>query len=127
MNTLVRVVLVALAWELYAALFLQLYAEYGRGVAAVACLPVALSAALFGTRVGLLSALASIPIGIPPEHLPRIFERFHRVDAARSREHGGTGLGLAIVKHLVQAFEGRVEVESRIGRGTTFRVVLPAA
>lgn len=71
--------------------------------------------------------VADTGIGIPPEHLPRIFERFHRVDAARSREQGGTGLGLAIVKHLVQAFNGRVEVESRPGRGSTFRVFLPAA
>jgi two-component system phosphate regulon sensor histidine kinase PhoR len=64
--------------------------------------------------------------GIPGEHLPRIFERFYRVDAARSRELGGTGLGLAIVKHLVEAHGGRVEAESRLGAGTTIRVTFPA-
>jgi two-component system phosphate regulon sensor histidine kinase PhoR len=64
--------------------------------------------------------------GIPGEHLPRVFERFYRVDAARSRELGGTGLGLAIVKHLVEAHGGRVEAESRLGVGTTIRVTFPA-
>ncbi|NLE64755.1 MAG: PAS domain-containing protein [Elusimicrobia bacterium] len=64
-------------------------------------------------------------IGIPPEHLPRIFERFYRVDRARSREMGGTGLGLAIVKHLVQSHGGRVAVESVPGQGAVFSVFLP--
>ena len=66
--------------------------------------------------------------GIAPEHLPRVFERFYRVDAGRSRELGGTGLGLSIVKHLVEAMGGSVSVESSPGAGTTFWFTLkPAA
>jgi two-component system, OmpR family, phosphate regulon sensor histidine kinase PhoR len=65
-------------------------------------------------------------VGIPPEHLDRIFERFYRVDPARSREEGGTGLGLSIVRHLVERHGGRVEAESEVGRGTTIRFTLPA-
>jgi two-component system phosphate regulon sensor histidine kinase PhoR len=64
--------------------------------------------------------------GLPAEAQPRIFERFYRVDKARSREQGGTGLGLAIVKHVVQAHGGEVRVESRPGAGTTFFFTLPA-
>ncbi len=65
--------------------------------------------------------------GIPPEHLPRLFERFYRVDAGRSRELGGTGLGLSIVKHMVEAMRGAVSVESVVGKGSTFTVSLGAA
>ncbi len=66
-------------------------------------------------------------IGIPQDALSRIFERFYRVDKGRSRDEGGTGLGLAIVKHVAQTHGGQVEVESRIGKGSTFRVRLPLA
>ena len=66
-------------------------------------------------------------IGIPVRDQPRIFERFYRVDKARSRELGGTGLGLAIVKHLVQAMHGSVRVASQVEVGTTFKVTLPRA
>ena len=65
-------------------------------------------------------------IGIPPEDLPRLFERFYRVDKARSRQLGGTGLGLSIVKHLVSAHGGTTRVESRVNEGSTFFFTLPA-
>lgn len=65
--------------------------------------------------------------GIKAEFLPRLFERFFRVDKARSRELGGTGLGLSIVKHLAQSFGGGVEVQSTLGEGTVFTVTLPSA
>ena len=71
--------------------------------------------------------VADTGVGIPEADLPRIFERFYRVDKARSRAVGGTGLGLAIVKHLVQAMKGQVKVTSKVGKGTTFRVLLPRA
>jgi two-component system phosphate regulon sensor histidine kinase PhoR len=64
-------------------------------------------------------------VGIEREHLPRLFERFYRVDRARSRKLGGTGLGLAIVKHIVQAHRGRIDVESTPGQGSIFRIHLP--
>jgi two-component system phosphate regulon sensor histidine kinase PhoR len=66
-------------------------------------------------------------IGITSEHIPRLFERFYRVDKARSRALGGTGLGLAIVKHLVLAHHGHVRVESHVGVGSTFFFRIPLA
>jgi signal transduction histidine kinase len=72
-------------------------------------------------------SVADDGVGIPTKDLPRIFERFYRVDRARSRETGGTGLGLAIVKHVAENHGGQVHVESELGRGTTFRVSLPRA
>jgi signal transduction histidine kinase len=65
--------------------------------------------------------------GIATRDLPRIFERFYRVDAARSRATGGTGLGLAIVRHVVESYGGRVEVRSALGEGSIFSIHLPAA
>src|SRR5690606_38393473 len=65
--------------------------------------------------------------GIPREALPRLTERFYRVDVKRSRERGGTGLGLAIVKHIVSRHNGRLVIESVVGEGSSFTTLIPAA
>jgi two-component system phosphate regulon sensor histidine kinase PhoR len=65
--------------------------------------------------------------GIAPEHVPRLSERFYRVDRSRSRETGGTGLGLAIAKHVVQRLGGELRIESQLGKGSTFMLLLPAS
>jgi len=83
------------------------------------------AARLPGGRVAI--SIADRGIGIPSEDLPRIFERFYRVDKARSREVGGTGLGLSIVKHVVEQMQGSVSVESQLNKGSKFTVVLPEA
>jgi two-component system, OmpR family, phosphate regulon sensor histidine kinase PhoR len=75
---------------------------------------------------GVTLSVSDTGSGIAPEHLPRIFERFYRADAGRSREAGGTGLGLAIVRHLVEAHGGMVRAESFVGAGTTIRIFFPA-
>jgi signal transduction histidine kinase len=72
-------------------------------------------------------AIADTGLGIPHRDLPRIFERFYRVDRARSRETGGTGLGLSIVKHVAENLGGRIDVTSELGQGTRFEIRLPAA
>lgn len=86
------------------------------------------SVTLFSRRVGsgVLIGVRDTGIGIPAEHLPRIFERFYRVDPGRSREEGGTGLGLAIVRHLAEAHGGAVRAESSVGVGTTIAVHFPS-
>jgi two-component system phosphate regulon sensor histidine kinase PhoR len=86
---------------------------------------ISVSAAADPGRVVL--SVSDTGVGIPPDEIPRIFERFYRVDRSRDRREGGTGLGLAIAKHLVQAMGGTIQVESVQGAGTTFRVTLPAS
>jgi two-component system phosphate regulon sensor histidine kinase PhoR len=76
-------------------------------------------------RVGVFSVHDS-GVGIPAEHLPRLTERFYRVDRGRSRDTGGTGLGLAIVKHILLRHQAALQIESRVGEGSTFRAEFPA-
>ncbi len=84
---------------------------------------IRITSKVVGARVVL--EVADTGIGIPREDIPRIFERFYRVDKARSRQLGGTGLGLSIVKHISQGLGGEVSVESHLGAGSTFSVFLP--
>jgi two-component system phosphate regulon sensor histidine kinase PhoR len=76
---------------------------------------------------GIQITIKDTGVGIPVEHLSRIFERFYRVDSDRSRALGGTGLGLAIVKHIVEAHGSHVEVESMVGNGSVFCFVLKSS
>jgi two-component system phosphate regulon sensor histidine kinase PhoR len=76
-----------------------------------------------GSSIGIL--VSDTGMGIPSRDLPRIFERFYRVDKARSRQVGGTGLGLSIVKHIVERMDGRVSAASQLGKGTVFTITLP--
>jgi two-component system, OmpR family, phosphate regulon sensor histidine kinase PhoR len=86
---------------------------------------VEISARAVGTNVQIV--VSDSGPGIEPRHLPRLFERFYRVDPGRGRDMGGTGLGLSIVKHLVEAMKGEVSVDSSPNKGSTFRFTLPAA
>lgn len=76
---------------------------------------------------GALLTVTDTGIGIPAQHLPRLTERFYRVDRGRSRQSGGTGLGLAIVKHVITRHHGVLSIESEVGQGSTFSVTLPAS
>ncbi len=91
------------------------------------CGTVRISAAptLDGAREAIAIVVADDGEGIEAKHLPRLFERFYRVDTGRSRQHGGAGLGLSIVKHLVESMDGSIAVESEVGKGTRFIVTLP--
>jgi two-component system phosphate regulon sensor histidine kinase PhoR len=77
------------------------------------------------TPEGLMFAVKDSGPGIAAEHLPRLAERFYRVDRSRSRETGGTGLGLAITKHVMQRHGGELRIESVLGQGSTFKLVFP--
>ncbi|MGH7848618.1 MAG: ATP-binding protein, partial [Candidatus Binatia bacterium] len=93
---------------------------------------VQVTAQLSGALNGMESPMVEIVVsdsgcGIPEKDIPRLTERFYRVDKARSRELGGTGLGLAIVKHIVQAHAGYIKIESQLQKGTTVRIYLPSA
>ena len=79
-----------------------------------------------GPRSGVELVVTDTGIGIPEKDRPRVFERFYRVDKARSRELGGTGLGLAIVKHIVEGHGGQIRVEGHVPNGSRFVVRLPA-
>ena len=91
------------------------YGEEGRKILVGAC----------ETEDGVQFYVRDFGAGIPSEHLPRLFERFYRVDKARSRESGGTGLGLAIAKHVVRAHGGTIKAESELNHGSTFYFTLP--
>jgi two-component system phosphate regulon sensor histidine kinase PhoR len=86
---------------------------------------IELSWKLLGDGSGEIAVSDTGP-GIAREHLPRLTERFYRVDGSRSRDTGGTGLGLSIVKHVVQRHGGELDIQSEVGKGSCFRLVFPA-
>jgi two-component system phosphate regulon sensor histidine kinase PhoR len=86
---------------------------------------VAVETRVVGSKVNIL--VSDTGVGIPSSDLPRIFERFYRVDKARSRQVGGTGLGLSIVKHIVERMNGHVSATSQLGKGSVFNITLPLA
>jgi signal transduction histidine kinase len=102
--------------------FRNLFENAVRHTAPAGSVTVAATAENGGTHI----TIADTGSGIASDHLPRVFERFYRVDPSRSREQGGTGLGLAIVKHLVEGHKGRLWAESELGRGTTIHTWWPA-
>jgi two-component system phosphate regulon sensor histidine kinase PhoR len=79
-----------------------------------------------GEKQGMVFSVTDTGEGIEPQHIPRLTERFYRVDRGRSRATGGTGLGLAIVKHILQRHQARLRIDSVIGKGSTFSAVFPA-
>ncbi len=109
--------------ELLAEVFLNLVANAVQYTPAGGLITVKLASKAGDDLVGI--AVQDTGIGIPAAELPRVFERFYRVDRARSRASGGTGLGLAIVKHIMELHQGRIDVNSQVGQGSCFTVWLP--
>jgi two-component system, OmpR family, phosphate regulon sensor histidine kinase PhoR len=106
--------------------------KYGAAGTAIEVSSFASGKLLPASRPGLRNAAVAITVrdhgpGIPRDFLPRLTERFYRVDPARSRELGGTGLGLAIVKHIVSHHRGALDMDSELGQGSVFTVHLPVA
>ncbi len=101
--------------------------RYSRSDAVIRVILRPIPAANGASTGGVAVSVADEGEGIPKEHLPRLTERFYRVDPARSRELGGTGLGLAIVKHIVNRHRGDLKIESELGKGSIFTVVFPAS
>jgi len=99
--------------------------KYGREGGTVRLEIAVAHAERWPARPGVVLSVADLGAGIPRAHLPRLTERFYRVDAGRSRAAGGTGLGLAIVKHIVNRHRGQLAIESEVGSGTTVSVWLP--
>jgi two-component system phosphate regulon sensor histidine kinase PhoR len=102
------------------------YGKAGMPVA-IEARPCPPAAAMTPARPAVAISVVDQGDGIPKEHLPRLTERFYRVDTARSRDLGGTGLGLAIVKHIVNRHRGALEIDSELGKGSRFTVYLPVA
>ena len=82
---------------------------------------------VFKDKTDILIQVKDKGTGIASEHLSRLFERFYRIDKARSRELGGTGLGLAIVKHIAELHGGHVDVQSELGKGSVFSIYIPVS
>ena len=115
-----------MSWNLYASLLVQAVANLVDNSIKYSDpgMEIAVEARQAGQELNI--AVVDHGCGIEPRHLPRLFERFYRVDKGRSRSKGGTGLGLSIVKHIVQLHHGRVDVASTPGEGSTFTICLPS-